>query len=185
MQPSVVQQPDAVTPVTTSLKITITNNQGQTASGTTVYLYASESDWRADNNRKGTAITDGYGIAIFSGLSAIRYYWFAERGCENNSFGTAYTVNALAANKVNTTSSTIAGTGSIKLVNSSINPYKIFINGQEYIDMVGGTNKIIQYAAIATHTLRVLQISGYALYPTDKNYSVPVSCRATTTVTFP
>ncbi|MDR1793430.1 MAG: hypothetical protein LBR36_08360 [Bacteroidales bacterium] len=77
------------------------------------------------------------------------------------------------------------GTGSIKVVSTSSNPYEIYLDGVYKFDLAGGANRTISNVSTGTHTVRVLQISGYILYPTDKTYNVTVQSGYIHTVTFP
>ena len=76
--------------------------------------------------------------------------------------------------------------GSIMLVNNSSNPYDIFVNGKLTIDdMPGGTFKELTSTPVGNYSVRVLQVSGYAFYPTDITFSGNVSNQGTMVVSFP
>ena len=75
--------------------------------------------------------------------------------------------------------------GLIMLVNNSSNPYDVFVNGKlEINDMPGGAayelSKPVGYYAV-----RVIQVSGYMIYPTDVTYSGDLSNNGTLVVSFP
>lgn len=169
----------------TKLKLKITDDLGNASVGASVILYASLSDYQNNVNMTAIATTDVTGTVTFSNLSAIKYYWFAQKGCLNNVFGTSTTTTALTANVTNSLTCVMAGTGQIKFVNTSTNPYRIYVNGQVYTDLNGGSIQTTGYAAVGSYNIRVLQLSGYLVTPTDKTYTGNVNCGGILTVTFP
>ncbi|MEI6823497.1 MAG: PKD domain-containing protein [Bacteroidota bacterium] len=174
-----------VTPPT-RLQLNLKDNIGNVVSGATVKLYASLSDWTNGTNQVGTTqISDAAGNVMFSNLSSTYYYWFAENGCSNNANSGNTTSNPLNANVINYGSTILSSTGTLKFVNTSTNPYHVYINGVLSFDMNGGTTKYKYYVPIGYYTLRVLQISGYVLYPTDETFTGTISCGTTLTTTYP
>jgi hypothetical protein len=172
-------------PPTTSLQITVTDNLGNTVQGALVALYSSESDFNNDVNRVNLQTTDSKGIVTFSNLQAIKYYWFAQNGCRNNIFGSVMTTNPITANIKNTVTTILQSTGVLKFVNTSTNPYHVYVNNQLYTDLAGGATKSTEFALAGSYTIRVVQISGYIVSPTDKTYTGTLSCGGTLTTTFP
>lgn len=61
--------------------------------------------------------------------------------------------------------------GYLKLINTSTNPYNIFVNGQFLTTLEGGYEQKIKLKTGA-HNLKCEQVSGYLLYPTVKEVSV-------------
>ena len=170
----------------TSLEITLKDELASIVSGATVKLYSSQTDWNNGTNQVGTTLTsDASGKVKFSNLSAIKYYWLAEKDCKNNVNGGVTTVSALTANTNNTVEVILTSTGTLKFVNTSTNPYRIYINGAAIMDMNGGTTSYRYYQPIGAYTIRVLQLSGYVISPTDQTYSGTLSCGLTLIVTFP
>jgi len=51
--------------------------------------------------------------------------------------------------------------------------------------MNGGTVDYENFMPTGYYTIRVLQVSGYAVYPTDETFSGTLGCGATLTTTFP
>lgn len=172
-------------PADTKLQLTILDNLGNPVSAASVRLYGSESDFGNDINYVGLGTTNATGVIVFSQLSAKKYYWYAEKGCTNNMLGSVYTLNPIAANNTTTISCVLAGTGKLRFVNTSSNPYRVYINGQVFTEMLGNTTRTVEYAAVASYTLRVLQLSGYAITPTDQTYTGNVTCGGTLVTTFP
>jgi hypothetical protein len=178
---------DEVTPLTPiSLELTLHDNLGNIISGAAVKLYTSQTDWSNGTNQFGsTQFSDVSGRVKFSDLSSMYYYWFAEKDCYNNVNGGVTTILPLTANKNNTYDIVLTSTGTMKFVSTSSNPYRVFINGTAVFDMDGGSTRYIYYKPTGSYTVRVLQLSGYVLYPTDETGSGNVSCGSTLTTTFP
>jgi hypothetical protein len=65
------------------------------------------------------------------------------------------------------------GSGSVKFINKSANPYKLSINGASKGEISGGSSKIIELD-VGTYALKAEQVSGYILYPTIKNGEITV-----------
>ncbi len=173
-------------PTPTNLKLTIKNKLGNLVSGATVKLFSSEMDLAKETNQIGsTKISDASGVVEFSDLSAIKYYWMVEKDCENNVNGGVSTTTALTSNKTNSVDVILSETGTLVFNNLSSNSYRVYINGVAKFDMNGGTTQTYSYNLVGTYTLRVLQLNGYLVYPTDKTYSGNLSCGSTLTLNFP
>ncbi|MCX6350522.1 MAG: hypothetical protein NTX03_01530 [Bacteroidetes bacterium] len=168
----------------TSLAITLTDDSGSKVSGASVDLYASLSDYNNGTNKVKTETSDASGVATFTGLSGIQYYWAAESGCKNNKNGIRTSTAPLVEGKASTIGTILYSSGMLQLINSSSNPYKIYINTVEQFDMDGGTTKKVSMK-VGTYSIRVLQKSGYLVYPTDKSFSVTTSCGNTTDLIYP
>lgn len=173
-------------PTPTSLELTLKDELGNVVSGAAVKLYASQTDWTNGTNQVGaTQTSDASGKVTFSSLSNIKYYWLVEKDCKNNVNGGVTSASALTANVINPFNIILSSTGTLKFVNTSSNPYHIYINGVAITDLNGGTTLFDYYMPIGAYSLRVLQISGYVLTPTDKTYTVTLTCGGTLTTTFP
>lgn len=170
----------------TSLEVSIKDNLGNPVRDAVVKLYSSETDWKKGTNQVGAVqYSDAEGRVTFDNLSNIKYYWFAEKGCLNNVNGSITTTSPLAEGVKNTVNSILTGTGTLKFTSTSSNPYRIYINGTPIFDMNGNTTETLYYIPVGAYTLRVLQLSGYVLYPTDKTYNGNLTCGGTLTTTFP
>lgn len=180
---------ETVTPIVldpTSLELTIVNNLGNPIQGANVKLYSSYDDWNLGINQVGYTLTSNFaGKVKFTNLSPVKYYWFAEYDCQNNVNGAVTTTQPLSNNINNTLNVVLSGTGNVILNNNSVNPYKVYINGIYAFDMAGGSSKDLNYIPTGNLTIRVLQISGYVLYPTDETYSLTIDCGSTITKNFP
>ncbi|HPY82149.1 MAG: hypothetical protein M0R02_01275 [Bacteroidales bacterium] len=179
---------DSVSPLTnsTSLELTIKNNIGNSISGASVKLYASGIDRSNKTNQVGTTqFSDASGKVVFNELSNIKYYFLVEKDCQNNINGGVTTTSALIANKTTVLDIILSETGTLKFVNTSSNPYRVYINGSVAFDMNGGTTKYENYMSTGFYSIRVLQLSGYLFTATDKTYTGTLGCGQTMTVTFP
>jgi PKD repeat protein len=175
-----------IQPQPTSLEITLKDELSNIVSGASVMIYSSQTDWSNGTNQIGTKLTsDASGKVKFSALSAIKYYWFAEKDCKNNVNGGITTASALTGNANNTVEVILTSTGTLKFTNTSSNPYRIYINGVSTYDLPGGSVLNKYYKPIGAYILRVLQLSGYALYPTDLTYNGTLTCGSTLSTTFP
>jgi hypothetical protein len=168
----------------TALQITVTDNLGSPSVGATATLYPSQSDLNNKTNPVSSNVTDASGKVTFTNLAAQQYYWFIENSCLNNANG-AETTSALTPNVTTTTTTVLSQTGTLKYVNNSTDPYQVFINGTLRFTAAGGQSYIDNYIPVGSYTIRVLQVSGYAVYPTDESFTGTLSCGATLTTTFP
>lgn len=170
----------------TSLVLSLKDNLGNAVSGVSIKLYSSKTDWDSGSNQIGTTqISDSSGKVKFNGLSNLKYYWLAEKDCQNNVNGLVTTAVALKANVDYTINVILSGTGILKFVSTSGNPYRIFVNGTDSFDMNSGTTQYKYYMPAGTYALRALQLSGYAISPYDSTYSGTLTCGSTLTTTFP
>lgn len=61
-------------------------------------------------------------------------------------------------------------TGRIQFVNNSKHPYNVYVNGNLTIQQKGGQTGVNDFAP-GYYTVKVVQVSGYAVYPTEKTYT--------------
>ncbi len=170
----------------TSLEVIVKDNLGNPVEGASVKLYLEYSDLQNGIDQIGTTqITNTEGKAVFTGLSPVKYYWFAEKECFNNYNGAVTTAESLTEGVKNIVNCIVSQTGTIKMVSTSTNPYKVYFNGSYVFDVAGGQTFYSFYKPTGSYSIRVLQISGYLIYPTDETYSTTLSCGETVTVTFP
>jgi hypothetical protein len=170
----------------TSLEILVKDDIGRVVSGASVKLYTSQTDWENGTNQfSQTQFSDASGKVKFSDLSPIRYYWFAQKDCYNNVGGGVTTTSPLQANVNSTTNAIISAKGSLVFQNVSSNPYRIFVNGQSIADLSGGGFLVVPNKPIGSYSLRVLQLSGYVLSPTDQSFTGTLNCGSSLTLSFP
>ena len=174
------------TPTPTSLELTVRNSLGNPINGATVKLFRSNSDFNNQANQVGsTQLTNSSGVAVFSNLEPLQYFWRIESGCLNNINNSFTSTSPLAANTKNLATVIISETGSIQFNSTSANPYRLFINGVNVGDLPGGNSAVFQNRPVGSYTLRVLQLSGFLLTPTDLTFSGNLSCGSTLIVNFP
>jgi PKD repeat protein len=170
----------------TSLEITVKGYLGNNAPGATVKLYPTQADWVNETNQVlTTQTTDANGVVTFSPLTPTKYFWKVSVGCQNNIFGVITTTSNLTANVKNTVNTVLSQTGTLEFKNNSSNPYEIFINGISTISSLSGgaTSRVIVPAG--PYSIRVLQKSGFVLFPTEQNYNATVACGSNILVSFP
>lgn len=76
-------------------------------------------------------------------------------------------------------------TGKIKIVSESDNPYTLYINGSNYGTIYGNSYETVEVAAWHSYSVRVLQQSGYVLYPSEYTWTINVDANYIYTRTFP
>lgn len=173
-------------PTPTSLELLLKDELGNIVSGASVELYSSETDWNNASNQIGTTLTsDALGKVVFNNVSNIKYYWFAEKDCKNNVNGAITSSSALTSNIKNTFNIILTSTGTLKFVSTSNYQYRIYINGVATYDMNGGTTQYRYYMPVAAYSIRVLQLNGYVISPTDITYTGTLNCGSTLLTTFP
>ena len=94
------------------------------------------------------------------------------------------TLTAYNGTKTATATAEINMTSRIKMMSISSHPYTIYIDGENNGTINGGGSNIYAVAP-GSHTVRVLQESGYAFYATDETYTVTCTAGSTTIQEFP
>ena len=172
-------------PPQTSLKITATDLTGKNVPGATVLVYNSQSNFLLESNAVATATTDVNGQATIPNLSSARYWFLIKIGCSNNVNSNTSTASAIALHQTSQIATTLNSTGTLRYTNNSQHPYRIYVNGVVVGDLLGGRTLENKYMLIGTYTIRVLQLSGHLITPTDITYSGTLSCGGTLITTFP
>jgi hypothetical protein len=165
----------------TSLKIRVIDEEGNSISGVTVKLYKSLTDLENQNNQSGSTLTsDANGEVTFSSLETIKYYWLAENGCKNN-FNGITTTDILGSNQIKIVTSTLIETGSLELINQSTSQYQVYINGSLIFTADGQYSYNYIYVPAGTYSISVLQVGG----DIRQTYTETISCGNKLSVTFP
>lgn len=76
-------------------------------------------------------------------------------------------------------------TGSIQFQNTSENTYQVSLNGKVLRNIKGHEIYNLDALEVRYDTVKVLQLEGYLLYPTEKNYTLNVDCNQLGVVKFP
>ena len=175
--------------VPTQLKMQVINEQGYSVSGANVYLYANQTDFYKDKNVVASGLTDANGFVYFTNLSPqYNYYFYVQDGCLDNFNNIIHVPYSLEPNAVNSIQPVlISSVGSIKVQNNSIFPFKILVDSEVYLDNLPAMSNTTFYEIPAgTHTVEVIQLSGYVGLPIDEIFNnVTVKCGATTVISFP
>jgi hypothetical protein len=164
-------------PDPTSLELIVKDNRGNVISGALVELYATKDDWINETNQIGeTQFTNEKGIVKFSDLMNLKYYFYVESDCFNNVNGLISTPSNLTVNTNNVSNVILSATGTLKFTSTSNNPYRVYVNGAFVFDMNGGATRYLSYMPTGSYSLRVLQLSGYFISPTDESYTGILNC---------
>lgn len=171
----------------TSLKITVNSETSgrPVPSGVSVSLYASLSDWENKTNAVGTKSTDDNGTVTFSDLSPMKYYFFVSTDCFNNGYNKMATAGAIIKDVVNSETTEIGQAGKLIFNNNSTDLYRIYVNGVALVELAGGLSYSIPYRPAGFYTIRVLQLNGYIINPTDQTYTGTLVCGGALQTSFP
>lgn len=167
--------------LSTALKIRIIDEQGNSIPGVTINLYKSLDDMENQKNQFGlTRTSDASGEVTFNDLEAVKYYWLAEKGCQNNINGIT-TTDTLEPNKIKIVTSTLLETGTLELINQSTSKYQVFINGFLLLTAEAQYSYNYVFVPAGSYSIRVLQVGGSV----DKTYSDTITCGSKLSITFP
>ena len=170
----------------TILTITVEDSIGNVIPGAAVNVYADSSDYANQSNVITTGTSDATGAVSFPNLAPIAYYFSVTDGCMNN-HNKGIRLTSAETPYINTkVNVVIAGTGTLKYVNNSSNPYTVYVNGYAPFIVNGNTTaSSSSYVPTGTYSIRVVQNSGYLITPTDETFTGTLSCGGTLTTTFP
>lgn len=167
---------EATPPPPTTLELNIKDSIGNVVSGATVKLYTSRSDLRLQKNQFGETLTaDAEGKVKVTGINNPKYYWFAEMGCQNNSNGTLTSESDLVSNTDNNFDVTLQPTGTLAFANRSTDPYKIFVDGIEYVQLPGHRIIYFDEMPLASYSIKVVQAVRNQAYPEEETFSGTLS----------
>jgi hypothetical protein len=102
-----------------TLFITVKDDSGKSVAGASVRLYKNMSDTGI------TQFSDSTGIVIFYELDTTRYYWLAQKGCSTNRVSQTTLNRPLLPNGVFYGYSVLTKTGTLRIINTSSEPYKV------------------------------------------------------------
>lgn len=84
----------------TSLKITVLDELGNTVEGAQITLYKNDEDYRNETNAIDSALTDKKGRVTFKDLEPTIYFVNAEKGSMNN-YGAGIQTGTLVEGRIN------------------------------------------------------------------------------------
>jgi len=165
----------------TSLKVRIIDNKGNSLPGVTVKLYTALEDLEQEEKQVSTTLTtDTTGEVVFSGLSMLKYYWYAEKGCMNNMNG-ILTTDKLEAGEEKTITSTLIETGTLELNNQSAGTYLVYVNGSLLLTADPMYSCSYKYVPAGAYNIIVSLVGG----STSKTFNSSISCGGTLTINYP
>lgn len=178
--------PEPITPLQTSFRISVKDNNGSPVSGASVRLFLTLNDLDKEINQVySTQYTDLKGETTFNSVNPIKYYFRAEKGCQSSIVNANTTQTALVAFSLNTVSTTVASSGKLSFSNISSNPYDVYINNVLLITNMPGGTIDSGVLPIGNYTIKVVQKSGYILNPTIKTYTGSLLCGGNLLTVFP
>ena len=174
-------------PSPTTLELTIKDNLGNAAVGASVTLYTSISDLRLKKNQFGGVLTtDAEGKVKVTGVDAPKYYWQIQMGCQNNYNGMQTSELNLVANSNNKFDVELQPSGTLVFGNRSRDPYKIFIDSIEFMQLPGLSVIYIDKQPLNQYSMKVVQVVPNPLYPTEETISATLdSCGSSVEFFFP
>lgn len=187
--------PAPVTPTVqpTTLSITVRNELGNTVANAGIKIYSTFEAYTADTLDDTppvtsfplayTSFTNSSGVYTTT-IDAGKWYWRVESdACHKPTTNT--TVSPLSANVDNRVTVIMQPSATINLTSTSSNPYYIYLDDVLKFTMDGNTSKSLT-CTLGSHSVRVLQKSGYVVFPTDNTYPTTLStCGETKSITFP
>jgi len=161
--------------ISTSLKVTVTNKSLSGVKNAIVSLYPSINDWYAHTNKIGASLTtDSAGTVTFKNLLTVKYYVYAELGCQNNLWSGYMLPQALVKDSTARFTTHIEPFGKLYYNNTTSSAYNVYVNGNLHVTLAAGESRYINMAA-ATYTIRILQIANVPK-PDDRTFVGILNC---------
>jgi hypothetical protein len=156
------------------LLITLKDESGNSVRGATVRLYKNAQDTGI------TQLSDTTGIVLFENLEPVLYFWDAEKGCKTNRISQHTLNRPLIEDVVLYGYSVMSETGTLKIDNTSIEPYKVtdsLFNITVYKD-----TPYIAHRKIGSYTIRSSKLSTPGIV---KDSLIQIRCSDTTILHLP
>jgi hypothetical protein len=167
--------------LSTTLKIRVIDELGNSISGVTVKLYNALEDLEHQEKQIGLDQTsDTTGEVTYNDLQPLKYYWSAEKGCKNNMNG-VLTTDILIVNSVRTVTSTLIETGTLELINQSSGQYQVYVNGSLLLTADPLYECTFKDVPAGPYSIIVSLVGG----STNKTYSGNITCGSKFSVTYP
>ncbi len=173
----------------TSLELILKDTLGKPVYGASVRLFKNSEFVQYGMNSPfqigKTQISDSSGKVLFSNLSILQYYFYADKDCYNNYNGIITSTIPIKANIKNTFNVILTSTGTISFINESGNTYQIYLNGVLKRSLHSGLEEIYLYMPIGSYIMRIVQLDGYVNSPVDKTITGTLTCGSTITINCP
>jgi len=163
-------------PEPTQLEVAVLNSTGSVVSDAKVSLYTTESDLISGVNAVSVQYSNSAGKVLFSNLFPVRYFWYIEKGCSDNSYSTYGTTSAIAENVTSTINVIIYPKPNTLYVSSYVaGDFYCYINGtyQGIIDGYGGLE--ITNLSDGSYFVELLEVD-YILFQTTYTSIVDLAC---------
>lgn len=169
----------------TSFEITV-YDLGNKVSQAPVTLFGTFNDLIENKNQLYPAkFTSSDGKVTFDNIEARQYFFKIKKGCLSNRRTFITTANLLEENKLNKLDVSLHTSGYLILNNTSNNPYRVFINETPALDVPGKSTHTEEDLETGSYSVRVVQLSGYVLFPTDQTFNVNIFCGEIEHISFP
>lgn len=167
----------------TKVEFTVLNSAGNPAANATVSLYKNETDFNSKSNAVQTKISDANGIALFDNLEPLKYYFYAEKDCQNNLNSGVVFVNPIVEGVTTTANILMTEAESTIHVSSYFDEaYKVYVNNVYKGDIVAYGDKYITVES-GSYSIKLVQID-YIFYADEYTQSTNVSCGNEVTLEF-
>jgi hypothetical protein len=164
------------TPLKPRLLITLKDTAKQSVAGATVKLYKNLSDTGI------TKISDTTGIVIFDDLDVAVYYWLAQKDCKTN-WNSQTTLNrALVPDVILYGYSVLSETGTLRIINNSIDPYKVVDSLTKLSVTISKDTPYIGHPKIGLHLIHSEKVSTPGA---GKDTIIEIKCGDTSIITIP
>ncbi len=173
-------------PSITKLTITVVDESGKAVPNASVKLFLTQDNWINDVNDSNHGVTGNDGVIIFNDVLNQGYYMSVNSQCLSNNIGNNIKTSTLAIGVNNVVTVRLQLVSSLILKNKSTNPYSVEITGLSKMIMNGGTTLYLtRKVPFGNVKIKALQLSGYILYPTERNFNEYLICDGTKTIEFP
>lgn len=163
-------------PLKPRLLITLKDTDKQSVAGATVKLYKDSADPGI------IKISDTAGIVIFDSLDVALYYWLAQKDCKTN-WNSQRTLNkVLVPDVILYGYSVLSETGTLKITNSSNDPYKIVDSSYKYSFNVSKDTPYLGYPYTGLHLIHKEKVSTPGV---GKDTVIKIICGDTSVINLP
>ncbi len=157
-----------------SLYLKIRDDSGKVVPGATVRLYKDIRDSGI------TKTVDSTGLVIFSDLDIGMYYWFAQKGCKTNRISQVTIDRPFVPGAVYYGYSVLAETGTLKIINNAVEPYKI--SDSLFSITLNKDTPYIAHRRVRSYLIKIEKIS---LPGVSKDTLIRITCGDTTIISVP